>query len=213
MGELITERFTFDGGRDVTLYVPSAPVQAILYCGDGQLLPHWGDDIERQDGLPSTMIVGVHRLADETLRLHEYSANFDPDRFAAHEEFVTGPLRAWVDATYAVNLPPDQCSVFGVSASGEFALAMGARHPDVFGVVLSASPGAGYKPSDGVIDKMPPTYLVAGRQEPFFLENATRWAMALRDCGQKVVLETRDAGHDDGMWRAELPKMMAWAFT
>ena len=37
--------------------------------------------------MPPTMIVGVHRLADETLRLHEYSPGFDPERFAAHERF------------------------------------------------------------------------------------------------------------------------------
>ncbi len=37
------------------------------------------------------MIVGVRRVADEMLRLHEYSPTFDPKRFAAHENsFVEG---------------------------------------------------------------------------------------------------------------------------
>ena len=58
MGELISETFPFDGGRQVTVYVPTRPVEAILYCGDGQLLPMWGADLERDD-LPSTMIVGT----------------------------------------------------------------------------------------------------------------------------------------------------------
>lgn len=211
MGELLTENFPFDGGRQVTVYVPAQRVEAILFCGDGQLLPLWGADLE-QDNLPSTMIVGVHRLADETLRLHEYSAKFDPARFKAHENFLIEDVRSWVNSTFALNLPHERTAAYGVSASGELALAMGVRHPDIFGAVLSASPGAGYRPTDEMTNAMPPTYLVAGSQEPFFLVNAIRWADALRKGGHKVLLEERDAGHEDVMWRAELPKMVAWAF-
>jgi len=211
MGELVSQNFPFDDGRQVTIYVPTRPVEVILYCGDGQLLPLWGPDLEK-DFLPSTMIVGVHRLADETLRLHEYSAKFDPVRFKAHEDFVIEEVRPWVDATFALNLTREATVAFGVSASGEFELAMGVRHPDIFGAVFSASPGAGYRPTNEMIDRMPPTYLVAGTQEPFFLENATRWADALRESGHKVVLEKRNAGHDAAMWRTELPKMVNWLF-
>jgi hypothetical protein len=53
---------------------------------------------------------------------------------------------------------------------------------------------------------------VAGTQEPFFLENAARWAAALRDAAADVVLIERVAGHDDAMWREEFPRMVAWAF-
>lgn len=211
MGDIVTETFPFDGGRQVTVYVPTRSVEIVLYCGDGQLLPPWGPDLE-PDYLPSTMIVGVHRLPDETLRLHEYSAKFDPPRFKAHEDFVVEDLRSWVNSTFTLNLNREHTVAYGVSASGEFALAMGVRHPDIFGAVFSASPGAGYRPTDEIIDEMPPTYLVAGTQEPFFLENAARWADALRKGRHRVVLEERDAGHDDVMWRTELPKMVAWAF-
>lgn len=212
MSELVSQTFPFDGGRQVTVYVPTRPVEAILYCGDGQLLPTWGVDLE-QDNLPATMIVGAHRLADETLRLHEYSANFDPTRFKAHKNFLLDDVRSWVTTTFDVNLPRERTASYGVSASGELALALGVRHPSIFGAVFSASLGAGYKPTDEMIPTMPPTYLVAGTQEPFFLENAKRWADALRNNDKKVIFEERDAGHDDVMWRAELPKMIAWAFT
>ena len=37
MGELVSETFPFDGGRQVTVYVPTRSVETILYCGDGQL--------------------------------------------------------------------------------------------------------------------------------------------------------------------------------
>ncbi len=43
---------------------------------------------------------------------------------------------------------------------------------------------------------LPRTYLVAGTLEPFFLENAARWAAALRDAAADVVMSERVAGHD-----------------
>jgi len=60
--------------------------------------------------------------------------------------------------------------------------------------------------------RIPRTYLVAGSLEPFFLENATRWAAALRDSGADVVLSERAASHGSALWRAEFPLMVAWAF-
>ena len=59
---------------------------------------------------------------------------------------------------------------------------------------------------------IPRTYLVAGTQEPFFLENATRWADALRDAGADVVMNERAGSHGGAFWREEFPLMVAWAF-
>ena len=47
----------------------------------------------------------------------------------------------------------------------------------------------------------PRTYLVAGTQEPFFHENATRWATALRDAGVDVVMTERVGSHGDAFWQ------------
>jgi len=85
--------------------------------------------------------------------------------------------------TTGVALPADRTAVFGVSASGELALAIGLRHPDLYGAVFCASPGAGYRPPRVMPSPIPRAYLVAGTLEPFFLENATRWAVALARCG------------------------------
>ena len=41
-GQLVTERFEYDGGRNVTAYVPPAPPEAIVFAGDGQLITSWG---------------------------------------------------------------------------------------------------------------------------------------------------------------------------
>src|SRR5580698_8313138 len=210
--ELITEMFGYDGGRQVTVYVPADPPEAVVFAGDGQLISQWGEALEAAD-VPPTMIVGVHRVADEMLRLHEYSPGFDPDRFAAHEEFFAGDVRRWVGSRFGAALPAERTAVLGVSAGGELALAIGLRHPDVYGAVFCASPGGGYKPPGLMPSPIPRTYLVAGTLEPFFLENATRWAVALRDAGADVVLTERAGSHGGPFWREEFPLMVAWAFA
>ena len=141
-GQLFTERFEYDGGRQVTAYLPPAPPEAIVFAGDGQLITSWGGVLEAAD-LPPTMIVGAHRLDDETLRIHEYSPGestaafaFDHDRFAAHEKFFVEDVRRWAQSRFGVALPADRTAVFGVSAGAELALAMGLRHPDAYGAVL-----------------------------------------------------------------------------
>jgi enterochelin esterase-like enzyme len=175
------------------------------------LITQWGGVLEVAD-VPPTMIVGTHRLDDETLRLHEYSPVFDAERFAAHEKFFVEDVRQWARSRLGAALPAERTAVSGVSASGELALAVGLRHPDVYGAVFCASPGAGYRPPAVMPNSLPRAYLVAGKLEPFFLENATRWAVALRDAGADVVMAERVGSHGDAFWREEFPLMVAWAF-
>jgi enterochelin esterase-like enzyme len=209
-GELVSETLAYDGGRKVTVYIPPNPPEAVVFAGDGQLISQWGEFVTAA-GAPSTMIVGVHRLADETLRLHEYSPGFDPNRFAAHETFFVEDVREWTQSRFGVEMRKEHTAVFGVSAGGELALAIGLRHPEVYGAVFCASPGAGYRPPGVLPSPLPRVYLVAGTREPFFHENATRWADALRDAGADVVMTERGGSHGGAFWRAELPLMVAWA--
>jgi pimeloyl-ACP methyl ester carboxylesterase len=111
--------------------------------------------------VPSTMIVGVHGLTDETLRLHEYSPGFEPQRFAAHEKFFVEDVRRWTESRFGMALPPERTAVFGVSAGGELALALGLRHPHVYGAVLCSSPGGGYRPP-GIMPSPIPRTLLTG---------------------------------------------------
>jgi enterochelin esterase-like enzyme len=217
-GQLITERFEYDGGRQVTAYVPPAPPEAVVFAGDGQLITSWGGVLEAAN-LPPTMIIGAHRSDDETLRIHEYSPGestaafaFDHGRFAAHEKFFVEDVRRWAQSRFDVPPAANRTAVFGVSASAELALAMGLRHPDVYGAVLCASPGGGYRPPAVIPSPVPRAYLVARMQEPFFRQNAARWADALHDAGADVVMTERVGSHGDAFWREEFPLMVAWAF-
>jgi enterochelin esterase-like enzyme len=210
-GEVVTETLAYDGGRQVSVYIPSDPPEAVVFAGDGQVISQWGADLEAAD-VPSTMIVGVHRPPDETLRMHEYSPGFDPGRFAAHEEFFVEEVRRWAKSRFGIALPTERTALLGASASAELALAIGLRHPNVYGAVFCASPGGGYRPPGVMPSSVPRTYLVAGTLEPFFLKNASRWAVALRDAGGDVVMTERVGSHGGPFWREEFPLMVAWAF-
>jgi enterochelin esterase-like enzyme len=210
-GEFVTETFEYDDGRQVTVFVPPDPTEAIVFACDGQRISKWGQLLV-QANVRSTMIVGVHGLTDEMLRLHEYSLGFEPERFAVHEKFFVEDVRRWTESRFGVALPTERTAVFGVSAGGELALALGLRHPHVYGAVFCASPGGGYKPPSVMPSPLPRTYLVAGTQEPFFLENARRWADALRDAGADVAMNERTGSHGGVFWREEFPLMVAWAF-
>jgi len=65
----------------------------------------------------------------------------DGQRFAAHERFFVEDVGAWARSRFGVTLPFERTAVFGVSASGELALALGLRHPELYGAIFSASPG------------------------------------------------------------------------
>lgn len=108
--EFVTETFEYDGGREVTVYVPPLPPEAIVFAGDGPGLPKWGRLLEHAD-VPSTMLVGVHRPIDEMARLHEYSPGFEPQRFEAHEKFFVEEVRRWTESRFGVKLPAAKADV------------------------------------------------------------------------------------------------------
>ena len=211
-GELVTESLGYDGGRAVTVYVPSGPVEAVVFAADGGWhIARLVDALEGADA-PSTMIVGVHGMDDDEGRFSEYVPGVDEARFAEHEEFFLNEVAEWVRSRFGVGVGADRTGVWGASLGGEFALAMGVRHPDVYGAVFSASPGGGYRPPGSLEGVLPSIYLVAGQQEPFFAENAERWLDAVRDADGDVVMNVRDGDHGGAFWFEEFPLMVSWAF-
>ena len=206
----VTEMFEYDGGRQVTVYVPPDPPEAIVFTADGGWhIARLGEALEGTS-TPPALIVGVHGMPDTDGRLKEYVPGFDEERFAAHEKFFVEEVRSWVQSRFGADLPAARTAVWGASLGGELALAMGMRHPDVYGAVLCASPGAGYQPPAEMPSSLPRVYLVAGKHEQFFLDNATRCADALRDANADVVIVERDGEHGGAFWGEEFPLMLAW---
>jgi enterochelin esterase-like enzyme len=211
-GEFVTETLEYDGGRQVTVYIPPDPPEVVVFAGDGGWhISRLSEVVEGADA-PPTMIVGVHGLPDDDARLKEYVLGFDQERFAAHEKFFVEDVSGWVESRFGVALPARRAAVWGASLGGELSLAIGLRHPDTYGAIFCASPGGGYRPTDKLPSSIPRTYLVAGTEEPFFLQNATRWAHALRDAGADVLIEERVGSHGGAFWGEEFPLMVAWAF-
>jgi enterochelin esterase-like enzyme len=211
-GTLVSEMLLdYDGGRRVTVYVPSTRPDTVIFTGDGQNFAEWGRLLERAD-VPTTMIVGVHGLAGEMPRLHEYSPVFDEARFSAHEQFFVEDVPRWVRSRFEVTLGVDRTAVFGYSAGAELALALGLRHPETYGTVIAGSPGGGYRPPVELAMPLPRVYLFAGTLEPFFLDNAMKWADALRAADAEVTMRERAASHGDDVWQKEFPSMVQWAF-
>jgi enterochelin esterase-like enzyme len=211
-GDFVTETFAYDGGRQITVYVPSNPPEAVVFAGDGGWHISRLSEVLESSNAPPTMIVGVHGLSDEDARLKEYVLGFDPERFAAHEKFFVEDVHGWVQSHFGVRLPAQRTAVWGASLGGELALAIGLRHPDIYSAIFCASPGGGYKPTAKLPNSIPRTYLVAGTQEQFFLNNATLWADALRDAGADVLMKERVGSHGGAFWGEEFPMMVAWAF-
>lgn len=212
---LVTETLAYDGGRDVTVRIPPADVDAVVFAADGGWhTARLVDALESADGsMPmSTMVVGVQGMDSDDGRFPEYVPGVDDDRFATHESFFVGEVPAWLESRFGVALDPARTGVWGASLGGEFALAMGVRHPDRFGVAFSASPGGGFRPPASLPAERPSLYLVAGRQEPFFAENAERWLAAFEEAGGDVVMHVREGDHGGDFWYEEFPLMVRWAF-
>ena len=166
-GSLVTETLSFDGGRDLTVYVPPGRPESVVYAADGG----WHTErlaraLEGSVEGPSTLVIGVHGLDDDDGRLHEYVEAFGGERFEVFEQFFAEEVRAWAISELDVYLTAERTAVWGASLGGEFALAMGLRHPDLFGAVLCASPGGGFTPTGIKLPReVPHTYLVGGTQE------------------------------------------------
>lgn len=213
-GSLAHATFSFDGGRGVSVYVPVPPAESVVFTVDGGWhLERLVRALEGSTERSSTMVVGVHGLDDDDGRLHEYVESFGGERFEAFERFFVDEVRSWVATELSVDLTAERTAVWGASLGGEFALAMGLRHPARYGVVLCASPGGGFTPTDrAVASGAPRTYLVAGTEEQWFLDNANRWADAFREVGADVEIAQRNGEHGGAFWYEEFPHMVSWAF-
>ncbi len=160
----------------------------------------------------STMIVGVHGLPDDDGRLHEYVPGFDAERFAAHEKFFVHDVGRWVESRFGVALPADRTAVWGASLGGELALALGLRHPDVYGAVFSRRPAPATSRRRYCRVRFPASTSSRAGKSSSSSPTRTRWADALRNADADVALMQRDGEHGGAFWGEEFPLMVAWAF-
>ena len=94
------------------MYVPPASPGSIVFAGDGGWHILRLAEVLEAALARSTMIVGVHGLADDDARLQEYLPVFDAGRFAAHEKFFVEDVRQWVQSRFGVALPAGRTAVW-----------------------------------------------------------------------------------------------------
>jgi enterochelin esterase-like enzyme len=166
-------------------------------------------------GLPPTLLVGIH--SSSATRGGEYLPGVNPESFSAHERFFVDDVARWARSELRAAPTPDRCGVFGFSNGGAFAVALGNRHPDKFGVVIAFSVARGpavfgkYGPQHARAQRY---YLAAGRVGPerAFRKNTLAVARMLQRRGVAHVWCERAAGHEFGFWEEELPLAIAWVF-
>jgi enterochelin esterase-like enzyme len=217
--------------RDLTVYLPPDydPIQVypVVYAADGQSVDGFATVLDPQivDGsVPAVIVVGVHSAEYEgsteiydpaqDLRAREYLLGSNPERFEAHEHFFVFEVSEWAEQTLSVSNNREERAVFGFSNGGAFAVTMGIRHPEQFGVVLAFSLGMGQEglgTPEWTADTAPRHYLVAGTLEPFEF-STERWVARLNRMGVEHVYREWVCGHDVVMWEEEFPSAIAWAF-
>ena len=210
--------------RDLTIYLPPNhdpnAKTPVVYLADGQSVSRMATLIEPLivDGtVPPVMLVGVHSAHSsppEDLRGQEYLIGFNEQRFAAHESFFVNEVRAWAEQNLGAATQREQRAVFGLSNGAAFAIAMGIRHPDLYGNVLAFS-FAWEKSAKSPMwehSMAPRHYLLAGRLEEGFHRVTKAWAATLERLGVEHVFHDRVAGHDHTMWEEEFPAAVGWAF-
>jgi len=112
-----------------------------------------------------------------------------------------------------VALPTERTAVFGVSAGESLALALGLRHPHVYGAVLCASPAAlqaAWHYAESASAHIPcrwHTGAVLPRERKEVAD-----ALRDADADADVVMNERAGSHGGAFWREEFPLMVAWAF-
>jgi len=168
--------------------------------------------IER-DGLAPVILIGVH--SSERYRPKEYVLGVDDQRFEAHERFFTSEVYRWAISEFNPSIARQSCGVFGFSNGGPFALSMGVRHREKYGVVIAFSIAGGpdrVEESEYARRPIAKYYISAGTREKPFCGTGRAIAKLLEKHGVDHISTERCAGHDFSSWDSELIEAIRWSF-
>ncbi|NLY01971.1 MAG: hypothetical protein GXY83_38285 [Rhodopirellula sp.] len=206
--------------RAITVFLPPGHRPGreypTVFCADGQAVHAFTPQLYHRmehDAVPHVILVGVH--SSEQYRAKEYINGGDNRRFLAHERFFTDEVYRWAVAEFALPVAPRSCGVFGFSNGGAFALSMGVRHRDKYGVVIAFSIAGGpdrVAESEYARRPIARYYLSAGTREKPFLKTARALAAILAKHGVEHVSTEWCGGHDFRFWNLELSEAIRWAF-
>ncbi|WP_332772247.1 alpha/beta hydrolase [Phenylobacterium sp.] len=216
--------------RKLTVYAPPSPPPGwrypVIYAADGESVQAWAGIVHalvQAGDIPQVILVGLRPGPADTVRgagpgilfrHHEYLIGFEGGdaRFTAHERFLLEEVAPLAEREFAAATDPRERAVAGYSNGGAWALQMAARHPGVFGKVISLSPGgaSGTRRLEGAL--FGDVFLGGGRLEQTFAANARTAADVVAPGAGRLWLEIRNAGHSHDLWDDLFAEAAVWMF-
>ncbi|MDP3748320.1 MAG: alpha/beta hydrolase-fold protein [Phenylobacterium sp.] len=214
--------------RKLTIYAPPNPPPGrrypVIYAADGGSVRQWAGIVHalvEAGKLPQVILVGLWPAPADAVRgaalgvqfrHQEYLIGFEGGdaRFTAHERFLLEEVAPLAERQFAAATDPRERAVAGYSNGGAWALQMGARHPGVFGKVISLSPAGAS--GIGILQgaKFGDVFLGGGTLEPTFATNARTAAALVAPRADRLWLEVRTAGHSHDLWEDLFAEAVVW---
>jgi len=206
--------------RTVTVFLPpgyrSTTKYPAVFCADGQAVHGFSNRLHeaiKEKSVTPVILVGVH--SNQQYRAKEYIDGVDQCHFEAHERFFTDDVYHWAAAEFSLSADRQSCAVFGFSNGGAFALSIGAKHRERYGIVIAFSVPKGLdRVAESEYARRPVAkyYLSAGTREKPLCRAARNLATILARHGVEYVQTEQCAGHDFRFWESELPEAIRWSF-
>lgn len=192
----------------------------VIYIADGGA-PSFGGIAEalRQSGMiaPVVLVESAEGQGSPPPRNLEYLVGYPPgrpedNRFEAHARFVAKEVIPWVEAHFPVSKRTQGRTTAGYSSGAGWAVAMAARHPELFGSAISMS--LGWEPAAHEAQRFVGRrlFLGAGKLEPRFLSRTLLAHARAEVAGAEVRLMTPNAGHDFELYDIVFADALQWLF-
>lgn len=231
LSEEVIQSSNLSEPRSLTIYSPplrrGEQIAAVVYIADGksvQLMAPYVEPLIISRRLPPVLLVGVHngkvlpgnRNVND-FRGREYLLRFGEtdERFMAHERFLIEEVLPWAEAKFNAPKDKNKRAVFGASNGGSFALAMGIRHPEIFGhiIAFSATWSLNLSTPNWKPTQAPSQYLLVGALESASTRKLNKeWSETAQKSGATVTLREPVAGHDSVVWREWFPHSLLTEF-
>ncbi len=200
---------TLDHERPVFVYLPEPDESRVdwpvIYMADGGNAMDYGpiaEALARTCQAQPVILVGIgNQIPGEgqngsDLRAADYLWGRNPDRFAAHERFLLEDVIPLAEGSFGASSEAGRRMLSGSSNGAGWAVAMGLRHPDLFGSVAAAS--FGWPDALEAAEDMPAGvnfFISAGIYEPRIQTRSLEAADRIRTAGGQAQFIGYVTGH------------------
>ena len=179
-----------------------------LFCADGQMLNELLAPMPSRV-LETCLFVGIE--SNPETRDYDYIRGYCPDRFDAHERFVTDEAVGRINREFCLDDSGCTRGLCGFSNGATLAHVLAVRNPGTFCFAFVFSAADNRVRQDEYPDEHRTRYyLAAGTREPDYLRATRSIADDLQAIQANYTFAERDADHSIGFWANELRVAMEW---